>query len=73
MGGSLSITQNRMIESLTLFESIINSRWFLRTSIILFLNKTDVFKIKLGKIPLERYFPEYTGMKTSLSYPIISH
>ncbi|KAH7920557.1 guanine nucleotide binding protein, alpha subunit [Leucogyrophana mollusca] len=53
--------QNRMAESLLLFESVINSRWFLRTSIILFLNKIDVFKTKLPKVPLERYFPEYTG------------
>ncbi|KAF8957625.1 heterotrimeric G-protein alpha subunit, GPA3-like protein [Flammula alnicola] len=54
-------SQNRMLESLILFESVINSRWFLRTSIILFLNKIDVFKSKLPKVPLERYFPEYTG------------
>ncbi|KDR69486.1 hypothetical protein GALMADRAFT_104101 [Galerina marginata CBS 339.88] len=54
-------TQNRMLESLVLFESVINSRWFLRTSIILFLNKIDVFKNKLPKVPLERYFPEYAG------------
>ncbi|KAF8176977.1 heterotrimeric G-protein alpha subunit, GPA3-like protein [Pholiota molesta] len=54
-------SQNRMLESLVLFESVINSRWFLRTSIILFLNKIDVFKNKLPKVPLERYFPEYTG------------
>jgi len=53
--------QNRMRESLVLFESVINSRWFLRTSIILFLNKIDVFRGKLAKVPLERYFPEYTG------------
>ncbi|KAK0443968.1 heterotrimeric G-protein alpha subunit, GPA3-like protein [Desarmillaria tabescens] len=33
--------QNRMAESLVLFESVINSRWFLRTSIVLFLNKSD--------------------------------
>ncbi len=68
-----------MAESLVLFESVINSRWFLRTSIILFLNKIDVFKNKVPKVsatyrlfedgsvdlalqvPLERYFPEYTG------------
>jgi guanine nucleotide-binding protein G(i) subunit alpha len=71
-----------MAESLVLFESVINSRWFLRTSIILFLNKIDVFKAKLPKVlahpvyifclapfpdhsffqvPLERFFPEYTG------------
>lgn len=53
--------QNRMAESLVLFESVINSRWFLRTSIILFLNKIDVFKRKLPKVALNRYFPEYTG------------
>ena len=39
-----------MVESLILFESVINSRWFLRTSIILFLNKIDVFKHKLPKV-----------------------
>lgn len=50
-----------MAESLVLFDSVINSRWFLRTSIILFLNKIDVFKNKLPKVPLEKYFPEYTG------------
>ncbi|KAH6871286.1 heterotrimeric G protein alpha subunit A [Coprinopsis sp. MPI-PUGE-AT-0042] len=54
-------TQNRMVESLVLFESVINSRWFSRTSIIFFLNKIDVFKNKLPKVPLERYFPEYAG------------
>ncbi|GAA94912.1 uncharacterized protein L969DRAFT_96361 [Mixia osmundae IAM 14324] len=53
--------QNRMAESLVLFESVINSRWFLRTSVILFLNKIDLFKIKLPRVPLEKYFPEYTG------------
>ncbi|KAK7445062.1 Guanine nucleotide-binding protein alpha-2 subunit [Stygiomarasmius scandens] len=70
--------QNRMAESLILFEGIINSRWFLRTSIILIFNKIDVFKKKLPKacftihapfcpslillqVPLDQYFPEYTG------------
>ncbi|KAJ7694447.1 guanine nucleotide binding protein, alpha subunit, partial [Mycena rosella] len=51
----------RMRESLYLFESVINSRWSLRTSVILFLNKIDVFKRKLPKIPLGRYFPEYAA------------
>ncbi|KAG9001385.1 Guanine nucleotide-binding protein alpha-2 subunit [Tulasnella sp. JGI-2019a] len=54
-------SQNRMDESLILFESVINSRWFQRTSMILFLNKIDVFKEKLRKSPMERHFPEYTG------------
>ncbi|EIM79797.1 G-alpha-domain-containing protein [Stereum hirsutum FP-91666 SS1] len=47
--------RNRMMESLTLFESVINYRWFLGKSIILFLRPV------LPKVPLERYFPEYSG------------
>ncbi|KAJ3376284.1 hypothetical protein AMAG_04691 [Allomyces macrogynus ATCC 38327] len=54
-------SQNRMAESLVLFESVINSRWFVRASIILFLNKLDLFKEKLTKVPLSRYFEDYTG------------
>ncbi|KAJ7083887.1 heterotrimeric G-protein alpha subunit, GPA3-like protein [Mycena epipterygia] len=53
--------RNRLRESVALFDSVINSRWFRHTCIILFLNKVDVFQRKLPKIPLERYFPEYTG------------
>ncbi|KAH8979819.1 heterotrimeric G protein alpha subunit A [Lactarius hatsudake] len=53
--------ENLMAESLVLFESVINSRWFLRTSIMLFLNGIEEFKIKLSKVPLQKYFPEYTG------------
>ncbi|KAG0175389.1 Guanine nucleotide-binding protein alpha-2 subunit [Apophysomyces sp. BC1034] len=53
--------QNRMVESLVLFESVINSRWFLRTSIVLFLNKVDLFREKIVRVPLQRYFPEYSG------------
>jgi guanine nucleotide-binding protein G(i) subunit alpha len=53
--------QNRMMESLVLFDSVVNSRWFMRTSIILFLNKIDLFKTKLAKSPLSNYFPDYSG------------
>ncbi|KAH9034260.1 G-protein alpha subunit [Lactarius pseudohatsudake] len=52
---------NRMAESLVLFESVINSRLFLRSSIILLLNKFDVFKNKIQKVPMDEFFPEYTG------------
>ncbi|ORZ12394.1 guanine nucleotide-binding protein alpha-3 subunit [Absidia repens] len=54
-------TENRLVESIRLFESIINSRWFLHTSIMLFLNKVDLFKIKIEHVPLERFFPDYKG------------
>lgn len=59
-----------MAESLILFESVINSRWFLRTSIILFLNKIDLFRAKLPRVPLEQYFPEYSG-NSFISYNLI--
>ena len=39
-----------MAESLVLFKSVINLWWFLHTSIILFLNKINVFKTKLPKV-----------------------
>ncbi|KJA13995.1 hypothetical protein HYPSUDRAFT_467608 [Hypholoma sublateritium FD-334 SS-4] len=54
-------TQNRMAQSLALFETVVNSRWFARTPITLFLNKVDVLEQKLAKVPLEEYFPDYTG------------
>ncbi|KAF2668207.1 guanine nucleotide binding protein, alpha subunit [Microthyrium microscopicum] len=54
-------SQNRMMESLVLFDSVVNSRWFMRTSIILFLNKVDLFKQKLARSPLSSYFPDYSG------------
>ncbi|KAH8556841.1 guanine nucleotide binding protein, alpha subunit [Umbelopsis sp. PMI_123] len=56
-------TVNRMQEALTLFDSICNSRWFVKTSIILFLNKIDLFKEKLPNSPMERYFPDFRVRK----------
>ncbi|KAL0096699.1 G protein alpha subunit [Phycomyces blakesleeanus] len=54
-------TVNRMDEGLTLFNSICNSKWFIKTSIILFLNKIDIFREKLLKHPLKEKFPDYDG------------
>ncbi|KAJ3327201.1 hypothetical protein HDU76_012242, partial [Blyttiomyces sp. JEL0837] len=54
-------TVNRMQEALTLFDSICNSRWFVKTSIILFLNKIDLFKSKLPRSPMGKYFPDFNG------------
>jgi len=52
---------NRLEEALNLFENICNSRWFSLTSIILFLNKKDIFAEKIKSIPLSKAFPDYTG------------
>eukprot|EP00161_Ancyromonas_sigmoides_P023537 TRINITY_DN739_c1_g1_i1.p1 TRINITY_DN739_c1_g1~~TRINITY_DN739_c1_g1_i1.p1 ORF type:complete len:323 (-),score=111.30 TRINITY_DN739_c1_g1_i1:444-1412(-) len=54
-------TTNRMTESLSLFDEICNSRWFQETSMILFLNKVDLFRDKIAKTDLAIAFPEYTG------------
>ncbi|KAF8576448.1 G-alpha-domain-containing protein, partial [Ramaria rubella] len=43
-----------------LFNSIRNSRSFVKTSIILFLNKMDLFAEERPQSPLGDYFPEYT-------------
>jgi len=51
-----------MQESLKLFDSICNNKWFTDTSIILFLNKKDLFEEKIKKSPLTVCFPEYSGM-----------
>jgi len=55
---------NRMEEALVLFEEICNSVWFKKTSMLLFLNKRDLFETKLQKVPLNQYFESYTGPNT---------
>lgn len=50
-----------MHESLHLFNSICNHKFFAATSIILFLNKKDLFEEKIVHSPLTICFPEYSG------------
>lgn len=50
-----------MRESLKLFDSICNNKWFVDTAIILFLNKKDLFEQKIRTSPLQICFPEYRG------------
>merc|ERR1711998_805966 len=40
-------TMNRLDEAIDLFNQIVNSKWFLTSSLILFLNKKDLFEQKL--------------------------
>ena len=46
-------TQNRVIEAIELFREICNSSWFTNTSIVLFLNKVDLFKEKIAQRKIE--------------------
>uniref|UniRef100_A0AC35TWB6 Guanine nucleotide-binding protein G(I) subunit alpha n=1 Tax=Rhabditophanes sp. KR3021 TaxID=114890 RepID=A0AC35TWB6_9BILA len=54
-------TTNRMTESMRLFESICNSKWFNKTSIILFLNKKDLFAEKVRNQSINYLFKDYKG------------
>jgi len=55
---------NRMHDALKLFADICNSKWFERTTIIVFLNKIDLFTEKIERVPLSTCFPEYDGPNT---------
>jgi GTPase SAR1 family protein len=52
---------NRVTESLSLFDDVCNQGWFANASVILFLNKRDLFADKIKKVPLNNLFPEYEG------------
>nr|XP_046196891.1 guanine nucleotide-binding protein subunit alpha-12-like [Oncorhynchus gorbuscha] len=52
---------NRLVESMNIFETIVNNKLFLNVSIILFLNKTDLLVEKLGQSDITKHFPEYRG------------
>jgi guanine nucleotide-binding protein G(i) subunit alpha len=54
---------NRMTEALELFEETVNSKWFTKVDIIVFLNKMDLLTKKIVKVPISKYFPQYTGGK----------
>ena len=45
-------TQNRMVEALNLFDEICNLQWFTNTSMILFLNKRDLFEVKIAEVDI---------------------
>lgn len=50
-----------MQESLELFDEIVNGNWFKNTTIMLFLNKVDLFKKKIETTDLNVCFSEYDG------------
>lgn len=52
---------NAMDEALELFSIVANSRYFKNSAMILFLNKSDIFREKIKKKPLTVCFPEYEG------------
>ena len=56
---------NRMVEAQALFESVANSRWFAGSSLLVFLNKTDLLEAKLRTDRVADYFPDFDGANES--------
>lgn len=57
-----NVSKNRLQESIDLFGTLINSQYLTKSSFILFLNKTDVFKERIQKSNLKDFFSEYQGL-----------
>jgi len=51
---------NRLKESIGLFHTVTGSEFFAKSSWILFLNKSDIFKQKIKRFPLDRFFTDIT-------------
>ena len=51
-----------MHESLALFNEIVNHHAFVNSTVVLFLNKKDLFATKIKRVPLTVCFPEYEGI-----------
>ncbi|KAH8063373.1 hypothetical protein JL722_2541 [Aureococcus anophagefferens] len=56
-------TTNRMLEALEIFEEINQNKFFVKASMILFLNKRDLFEDKIKKYDIKDSpgFSDYTG------------
>ncbi|KAK7688009.1 hypothetical protein QCA50_008379 [Cerrena zonata] len=52
---------NQMQDAMTIWDSICHSQWFKQTSIILFLNKNDLFEKKIEHSDIKTFFPDYDG------------
>ncbi|KAF9229787.1 guanine nucleotide binding protein, alpha subunit [Gyrodon lividus] len=52
---------NQMQDAMTIWDSICHSQWFKQTSIILFLNKDDLFQKKIPHSDIKNFFPDYEG------------
>jgi len=52
---------NQMQDAMTIWDSICHSQWFKQTSIILFLNKNDLFEEKIEHSHIKNFFPDFDG------------
>jgi GTPase SAR1 family protein len=64
-------TVNRMVDSLDLFSKVINNKWFEKVNIILFLNKVDLFNVKVQSVKVNQFFPDYPADKKQTDKDVI--
>uniref|UniRef100_A0A914UN92 Uncharacterized protein n=1 Tax=Plectus sambesii TaxID=2011161 RepID=A0A914UN92_9BILA len=55
---------NRLTDSLQLFNEILSNTYLLKSAVILFMNKKDIFERKIAQVPLSVCFNEYKGANT---------
>ena len=60
-------TVNRMMESIELFEQIVNNEYFRKKSFIVFFNKKDLFELKIRSKGIKELFPTYEGDEHSFT------
>ena len=57
--------QNKLHETLDVFDQVCRSKYFRIENLILFLNKKDLFETKIKETPLTICFPQYQGRPAS--------
>lgn len=53
--------ENRLFESIKVFDNIVNNSYFLNSTVILFMNKIDIFQEKIQRVSIKTCFPDYEG------------
>uniref|UniRef100_A0A0K0F0M0 Guanine nucleotide-binding protein alpha-5 subunit (inferred by orthology to a C. elegans protein) n=1 Tax=Strongyloides venezuelensis TaxID=75913 RepID=A0A0K0F0M0_STRVS len=57
-------TINRLEDSIELFYNILSNEFLLKSNIILFMNKKDLFESKLSKVKFNDFYKNYNGNNT---------
>jgi hypothetical protein len=59
---------NRLLDSLDLFNKVVNNAFFVDVDIVLFLNKKDLFKEKIGKTKISSCFKDWPESQDANNY-----
>jgi len=64
---------NRLVESLKLWKALTSSEFFTKTPFVLFLNKSDLFRVKLEVVPLSEIFQDWDDYVKAPSVAKLDH